>query len=233
MQSGLSGKTMSKNKALFLDRDGVINLEHTYVHSPETFHFQEGIFELCRDAQRLDYLLLVVTNQAGIARGYYSEAQFLALTTWMIREFDQRQIRIERVYYCPYHPTHGVGRYRLDSSDRKPKPGMLLRARNDFNLDLTSSLLIGDQLSDISAAEAAGVGTKILLRSGAAETRAPEDAYHILDSLEAIRLRFFSSLPADCSTRLKSAGTRRPRALSSAGVELADRESGGQSGPPR
>jgi len=225
--------TISKNKALFLDRDGVINLERTYVHSPEMFHFQEGIFELCRDAQKLDYLLLVVTNQAGIARGYYSEAQFLALTTWMIREFDKRQIRIDRVYYCPYHPTHGVGRYRLDSSDRKPKPGMLLRARNDFNMDLTSSLLIGDQLSDISAAEAAGVGTKILLRPGAAETAAPEDAYHILDSLEAIRLRFFSSLLADSSTRLKSAGTQRLQAVSSAGVELADRESGGQSGPPR
>src|SRR5215831_11307091 len=165
--------TIRKNKALFLDRDGVINLEHTYVHTPDMFHFQEGIFELCRDAQRLDYLLMVVTNQSGIARGYYSESEFLALTAWMVGKFEQRRIRIERVYYCPYHPTHGVGRYRFDSSDRKPKPGMLLRARNDFNLDLKSSVLIGDQLSDIGAAEAAGVGTKILLQPGTVETQAP------------------------------------------------------------
>jgi D-glycero-D-manno-heptose 1,7-bisphosphate phosphatase len=211
----------------------VINLEHTYVHSPETFHFQEGIFELCRDAQKLDYLLLVVTNQAGIARGYYSESQFLALTRWMVQKFDERQVRIERVYYCPYHPTHGVGRYRFDSSDRKPKPGMLLRARNDFNLDLTSSLLIGDQLSDISAGEAAGVGTKILLRPGAGETQAPGDAYHILDSLEAIRSRFFSRLPAGRNTRDKYTRTRTQHEVSAAFVELGDRKSGGQNGPRR
>jgi D-glycero-D-manno-heptose 1,7-bisphosphate phosphatase len=192
-----------KNKALFLDRDGVINLDHAYVCSPQTFHFQEGIFELCRDAQKLDYLLLVVTNQAGIARGYYSESQFLAFTEWMVRQFEERQIRIDRVYYCPYHPTHGVGRYRFDSSDRKPKPGMLLRASADFDLDLTSSVLIGDQLSDIRAAEAAGVGTKILLRPGAAETQTQERPYHVFDSLEIIRLRFFSPAPAGKNKRPK------------------------------
>ena len=87
----------------------------------------------------------------------------------MIHKFDEQQIQIARVYYCPYHPVHGRGRYKYDSPDRKPKPGMLLRARADFNLDLSSSVLIGDQLSDIDAAQAAGVGTKILLRSGAAE----------------------------------------------------------------
>jgi D-glycero-D-manno-heptose 1,7-bisphosphate phosphatase len=224
---------MSKNKALFLDRDGVINLEHTYVHSPEMFHFQEGIFELCREAQRLGYLLFVVTNQAGIARGYYSESEFLALTAWMIQKFEQRRIRIERVYYCPYHPIHGVGRYRFDSSDRKPKPGMLLRARNDFNLDLKSSVLIGDQLSDIGAAKAAGVGTKILLQPGTVETQAPADAYHVLDSLEAIRLRFFSTSPAGASTHQKHLRAQPRHGASSALVELADRESEGHSGPRR
>jgi D-glycero-D-manno-heptose 1,7-bisphosphate phosphatase len=183
--------TTGKNKALFLDRDGVINLYHPYICSQETFHFQEGIFELCRDAQRLGYLVLVVTNQSGIARGYYSESQFLALTDWMVRKFDEEQIRIDRVYYAPYHPTEGIGPYRLDSSDRKPKPGMLLRARDDFNLDFTSSVLIGDRLHDIQAAEAAGVGTKILLQPGAAEIR--EAQYHVFGSLEAIRLRLFSA----------------------------------------
>jgi D-glycero-D-manno-heptose 1,7-bisphosphate phosphatase len=186
--------TMRKSKALFLDRDGVINVEHSYVYSRQHFQFREGIFELCRAAQSLGYLLLVVTNQAGIARGYYTEAEFLELTKWMIHKFDEQQIQIARVYYCPYHPVHGRGRYKYDSLDRKPKPGMLLRARTDFNLDLSSSILIGDQLSDIDAAHAAGVGTKILLRFGAAEGEIQEDHFHISDSLDKIRTRFFSSV---------------------------------------
>ena len=192
--------TLGKNKALFLDRDGVINLYHPYICSQEMFHFQEGIFELCRDAQRLGYLVLVVTNQSGIARGYYNESQFLALTDWMVRKFSEEQIRIDRVYYAPYHPTEGIGRYRLDSSDRKPKPGMLLRARDDFNLDLTSSVLIGDRFDDIQAAEAAGVGTKILLRPGAAEMRQAQ--YHVFGSLEAIRLRLFSAASVGKNKRM-------------------------------
>src|ERR1700730_4354093 len=98
---------MPLNKALFLDRDGVINIERSYVHSPEAFEFQEGIFDLCRAAQRLDYLILVVTNQAGIARGYYTEAEFLELTDWMTQPFAQHEIRRAGVYYWPSRPVHG------------------------------------------------------------------------------------------------------------------------------
>jgi D-glycero-D-manno-heptose 1,7-bisphosphate phosphatase len=199
-----------KNKALFLDRDGVINLDHAYVCSPEMFHFQEGIFELCRDAQKLEYLLLVVTNQSGIARGYYSESQFLALTEWMVKKFDEEQIRIDHVYYAPYHPTDGIGRYRTDSEDRKPKPGMFQRARSDFNLDMTSSVIIGDQLSDIRAADAAGVGTKILLRQGAAEPQTQEDEYHVMDSLGTIRLKFFSRVSVGKKKRSKRHAAQNP-----------------------
>lgn len=184
--------SMRKSKALFLDRDGVVNVEQRYVHSRERFHFQEGIFELCRAAQTLGYLLLVVTNQAGIARGYYTESEFLELTEWMIQEFAEQQIQIARVYYCPYHPVHGIGRYKYDSPDRKPKPGMLLRARADFNLDLKSSVLIGDQPSDIYAAQTAGVGTTILLRSGAAGMEMQDDHFYISASLDNIRASFFS-----------------------------------------
>ena len=183
---------MRTNKALFLDRDGVINIDQGYVHCREAFHFQEGIFELCRAAQSLGYLLVVVTNQAGIARGYYTESEFLKLTEWMTQQFAEQQIRIARVYYCPYHPIHGVGEYKCDSPDRKPNPGMLFRARADFNLDLMSSILVGDKLSDIYAAKAAGVGTTILLRSQAAEFEVQVDHCHISDSLDDIRHRFFS-----------------------------------------
>jgi len=120
------------NRALFLDRDGVINVERGYVHRREAFSFQKGIFELCRAAQNRGYVLIVATNQAGIARGYYTESEFLELRRWMIDEFAGQQVRIAQVYYCPYHPICGVGGYKYDSSDRKPRPGMLLRARTGF-----------------------------------------------------------------------------------------------------
>jgi D-glycero-D-manno-heptose 1,7-bisphosphate phosphatase len=181
-----------KTRALFLDRDGVINAERGYVHCLADFSFQEGIFGLCRAAQTLGYLLVVVTNQAGIARGYYSEAEFLQLTEWMIQKFSEQQIVIARVYYCPYHPIHGVGEYKYDSPDRKPRPGMLLRAQTDFDLDLTSSILVGDKLADIEAAAAAGVGTKILLHSGISETEMHHGQWHVSASLDDIRHRFFS-----------------------------------------
>jgi len=183
---------MRKNKALFLDRDGVINVYREYVHSTEDFHFQEGIYELCQAAQTLGYLLLVVTNQAGIARGYYTESDFLELTNWMNQKFAEEQIQIARVYYCPYHPVHGLGKYKRDSADRKPSPGMLLRARTDFNLDLTKSVLIGDKMLDIEAAKAAGVGTKILFPSGTESIQLQDNDCFVSHSLDDIRQRFFS-----------------------------------------
>ena len=181
-----------RHKALFLDRDGVINLERHYVHSCDKFQFQDGIFELCRAAQNLRYLLVVVTNQAGIARGYYTEQDFLQLTQWMIDRFAEQQIKIARVYYCPYHPVHGIGGYKRDSPDRKPKPGMLLRAQRDLDLNLSSSVLIGDQASDMQAARAAGIGTKIALCPEVADMKMLERDCYIARSLHDIRNQFFS-----------------------------------------
>jgi len=151
------------NKALFLDRDGVINKEINYLHKVEDVEFLPGIFEISRLFLDKGYRIFIVTNQAGIARGYYSEADFRELTDWMVQEFKNRDIEITKVYYCPFHPTEGVGHYKMDSYDRKPHPGMLFKARDEFDLNLQSSFLIGDKESDIEAGVNAGVGTTILL----------------------------------------------------------------------
>ena len=181
-------------KALFLDRDGVINEERNYVYRIEDFFFIDGIFELCLCAQDLGYLIIAVTNQAGIARGYYTEADYAALTAWMLDQFSARGISIARVYHCPYHPTAGIGEYRRESFDRKPNPGMLLRAQKDFELDLHNSVLVGDKASDMEAALAAGVGRSLLL--GKREHSA-HPLLHADTLLEAKELLF----PGSCFSR--------------------------------
>ncbi|EOB6055467.1 D-glycero-beta-D-manno-heptose 1,7-bisphosphate 7-phosphatase [Escherichia coli] len=148
-----------KKPALFLDRDGVINVDHGYVHTPEKFEFVHGIFDVVLAANRAGYLVVVVTNQAGIGRGYYSETQFHALTDWMKTKFAERGGTIDAVYFCPYHPEYGIGEYRRESSFRKPAPGMLLQAKNELGIDLERSILIGDKPTDMAAGRAAGVGT--------------------------------------------------------------------------
>lgn len=151
-----------RTRALFLDRDGVINLNHGYVHRQTDFEFIDGIFDLARAAHAQQYKLVVITNQAGIARGYYSQQQFLELTNWMCEQFVDNGAQIAKVYFSPYHPTEGIGEYKKDDFSRKPYPGMILRAQKEFNLDLESSILIGDKASDIQAGVAAGVGCNIL-----------------------------------------------------------------------
>src|SRR4030095_1199750 len=147
-----------RSRALFLDRDGVINVDRGYVGHIEDFEFIPGIFDLGRAAHSAGLLIIVVTNQAGIGRGYYTEDDFQTTTAWMVNQFRAQGIPIARVYHSPYHPTEGVGEYRRESFDRKPNPGMLLRAQADFDLDLARSVLVGDKDSDIAAGRAAGVG---------------------------------------------------------------------------
>ena len=147
----------SLQKALFLDRDGVINVEKNFVCRIEDFEFVDGIFDLCACAQSLGFRLIVITNQAGIGRGYYSEDDFAQLTRWMLEQFSSRGICIDRVYHCPFHPTAGIGAYRQESHDRKPNPGMIMKAQADFDLDLVHSVLLGDKDSDIEAGRAAGI----------------------------------------------------------------------------
>lgn len=174
---------LSRRPALFLDRDGVINIDHAYVSRPEDFEFVDGIFELCRTASRLGYLIFVVTNQAGIGRGYYSEQDFLKLTEWMCGVFNAQGVVIDKVYFCPSHPEHGVGQYKVDSPYRKPGPGMILQAAEEFDVDLARSVVVGDKETDIQAGVAAGVGCNLLyLPSG------PEEAFETAASSIVERL---------------------------------------------
>ncbi|HEY0666712.1 MAG TPA: HAD family hydrolase [Sphingobacteriaceae bacterium] len=151
------------SKALFLDRDGVINIDKEYVYLKEDFEFFDGIFDLCKVATTLSYKLIVVTNQAGIGRGYYTEGQFKELNDWMCSEFEKNGVTIDKVYYSPYHPEHGIGSYKKDHHSRKPYPGMIKEAELEFDLDLGKSLLVGDKYTDILAGVAAGVNRNILL----------------------------------------------------------------------
>jgi len=154
---------MELNKALFLDRDGVINIEKNYVYKIEDFLFIDGIFELVGFFKEKGYKIIVITHQTGIARGFYTEEDFKILNDWMLKEFELRNAAIDEVYYCPDHPEHGIGEYKKDSFDRKPNPGMILKAKEKFSLDLKSSWLIGDKMSDIQAAINAGIGNNVLL----------------------------------------------------------------------
>lgn len=150
-------------KALLLDRDGVINVNHGYVHTAATTEWVPGIFELVMQAHRHGVPVIVATNQAGIGRGYYSEDAFLAYTAWMHAQFAQRGTPLLATFWCPHHPDAGIGGYGIECDCRKPRPGMLLAAAERFDLDMRASWMIGDKPSDLEAAATAGVGQRHLL----------------------------------------------------------------------
>ncbi len=165
---------------LFLDRDGVINVDHGYVATKERCDFLPGIFDLCCEATKAGYLIVIITNQAGIGRGYYSEPDFHEFMDWMGQRFADKGASIDGVYFCPYHPEYGIGDYRREAECRKPRPGMILEAAKDFSIDLPNSLLIGDKKKDVQAGQAAGIGTNLLLDADA--TRGP--GYQVIETLQ-------------------------------------------------
>jgi D-glycero-D-manno-heptose 1,7-bisphosphate phosphatase len=150
--------------ALFLDRDGVVNREVGYLIRQEDVSFVDGIFALCKTAKRLGYRLVIVTNQAGIARGFYTEADYHALMKWMREQFRRDGIVFDGVYHAPYHPEHGVGRWKREHEDRKPGAGMLRRAARDLGIELAQSVMVGDRCTDIAAANSGGLRQAFLLR---------------------------------------------------------------------
>jgi D-glycero-D-manno-heptose 1,7-bisphosphate phosphatase len=181
--------------ALFLDRDGVINVDRGYIHRSDQFEFVPGIFELARFwTNELRQLIVVVTNQSGIGRGYFDECAYEDLTRWMCDRFEAEHTAIARVYHCPYHPLHGIGQYRCDHPWRKPNPGMILQAVSDLSLDPAQSVIVGDKMSDIEAGEAAGIGLRILVASYNAKEDAGALSHEVVadlgEALALLRSRF-------------------------------------------
>lgn len=175
-------------RAVFLDRDGTINEEVNYLGRTDRFQLLPDAAEGIKILNALGLKIIVVTNQAGVARGYFTEATVRRLNRHMVQMLQAQGARIDAVYYCPYHPDAEIGRYRSEADCRKPRPGMLVQAAQAHDLDLRASFLVGDKLTDLQAGRAVGC-TTVLVRTGyggAAERDLPPDrtlADHVADTL--------------------------------------------------
>lgn len=177
----MKGKRM--NKAIFLDRDGTLNIDYGYVHEIDNFKFIDGAIDALRELKKMGYMLVLVTNQSGIARGYFSEEQFLQLTEWMDWSLAEQDVDLDGIYYCPHHPE-GKGEYKEDCDCRKPKFGMLLQAIKELKIDPTQSIMVGDKVEDLKAGIGAKVKMNVLVRTGKTVTEEGERvADYVLDSI--------------------------------------------------
>jgi len=164
-------------KTIFLDRDGVINKDVNYAYKIVDFEFIDGIFEVCIYFQNLGYKIIIVTNQSGISRGYYSENDFQTITSWMLAQFKKNNINILDIFHCPHSPDFGC-------NCRKPKPGMLLNARNKHNIDMQDSWIIGDKEADIIAGISSGITNTILIKNALKIDGLNSKAKYIISSLQ-------------------------------------------------
>lgn len=178
---------MDKRKVIFLDRDGTINIEKDYLYKWEDFEFEKNAIEGLKKLSELGFELIVVTNQSGIARGYYSEEDLKKLNKKMCEKLKEFGIEILDCFYCPHHPEKGIGGYKKECDCRKPNPGMLLKGKELYEIDMESSYMIGDKESDILAGKKAGV-TAILVRTGYGKRIENDiDAVIVEDLLEAAK----------------------------------------------
>jgi D-glycero-D-manno-heptose 1,7-bisphosphate phosphatase len=181
-------------RGLLLDRDGVVNHDIGFLSRIADCRFVDGIFELARSFAARGFAIVIATNQSGIGRGYFSEAEFAGLMAWMRDEFVRHGVTIDAVYHCPDHPTEGLGPYRRESSWRKPGPGMFLQAAADLSLDLARSWCIGDKDRDVAAGRNAGLGTLVLLDEAASQTRRDGDVW-VVPSLAAATALLLAEAP--------------------------------------
>lgn len=174
---------MQFHKAIFLDRDGVINTDVPYVHEKDKIEFMDGIFDLCRAGKRDGYLVIIITNQAGIGHGYYTEEDFQSLMKWMLDVFKERSVIIDDIFYCPHHEEAVIPKYKKRCRSRKPAPGMIVDAAKKHNISLKNSILIGNNYSDIAAGKRAGVANLALLDKNLQESQ----DYRVFSDLAAIK----------------------------------------------
>ena len=169
-----SSTVPAEHKALFLDRDGVINRDFGHVYRVEDFHLLPSVLSSCRRFHDAGYKLVVVTNQAGIAKGYYTVEDFRFLSRWMSGLFLDAGAPLSGIYYCPHHPNAPIEELKMSCNCRKPAPGLFLEAKQELNLDMKKSILVGDKPSDILAARAAGIEQCYLISHEPLETTSPE-----------------------------------------------------------
>lgn len=181
------------NPAIFLDRDGVINVDTGYVYLVDDFKFIDGVIDALLKLKQKGYLLVVVTNQSGIARGLFTEEQFMSLTEWMDWSLADRGVDLDGIYFCPHHPSEGSDQYRKSCTCRKPGPDMILDAVKHLDIDLTRSYMVGDKPSDMKAAINAGVAHKILVETGKAIT---EEGRALAEAIYPSLVEFTDGVPA-------------------------------------
>jgi len=163
-------------KVVFIDRDGVINEEIGYLHKIKDFKFIDGVIDSCKYFLSLNYKIIIVTNQSGIARGLYKEDDFHILNDWMLDQFQHEGVSILDVFFCPHGPDD-------DCYCRKPKPGLFVNAKEKFDIDMKKSWMIGDKESDIEAANSAGISQTILVRSGHKINEKRSNSKYLIDSI--------------------------------------------------
>ncbi|MCX8957733.1 D-glycero-beta-D-manno-heptose 1,7-bisphosphate 7-phosphatase [Erwinia psidii] len=179
-----------KVPAIFLDRDGTINVDHGYIHEIDNFQFIDGVIDALRELKKMGYALVLVTNQSGIARGIFTEDTFMQLTEWMDWSLADRDVDLDGIWFCPHHPEAVVDVYRQQCDCRKPQPGMLLSAQQELNIDMAASFMVGDKIDDLLAGKAAGVGKCVLVRTGKAVTAEGEKAADwVINSLAELPAR--------------------------------------------
>jgi D-glycero-D-manno-heptose 1,7-bisphosphate phosphatase len=168
-------------KTVFIDRDGVINKEVGYLHKIADFEFIDGVFESCVYLQNLGFNLIIITNQSGIGRGYYTEEDFQTLTAWMLQEFNKNGVKILDVFHCPHSPNDGC-------DCRKPKIAMFEQAENKYGVDKKNSWMIGDKEDDILAANNFGISNTILVESGHRIDKEKSNAKFVLKSIKDVKI---------------------------------------------